>query len=118
MPAFPTFTAGESAHLPFSQGREYMNATNRQPHGWQYAYNLLATPLGRWQIQFSLSDADLVTLQNFWDARKGAYEEFTFTDPDTGITHSRCRFEGEALAVEDVGPNEHLVTVNIVEYTA
>lgn len=116
MPAFPTFTAGESVHLPFSQGRGFQNVTNRQPHGWQYAYNLLATPLGRWQIQFSLSDADLVTLQNFWDARKGAYEEFTFTDPDTGITHSRCRFDGEALAVEDVGPNEHLVTVNIVEY--
>jgi phage-related protein len=116
MAAFPTFALGETAHLPFSQITEYMNATNRMPHGWQYAYNLRSNPLHRWSIAFSLTDADLITLQNFWDARKGAYEEFSFTDPESGLTYTKCRFSGDSLSVRSMGPNEHLVTVEIHEY--
>ena len=116
MPAFPTFSGGESVHLPFAQGREFWNVTNRMPHGWQYSYNLLPNGLKRWEITFSLSDADLGTLRTFWEARSGSYEEFTFTDPDTGITTSKCRFDQEALDVRHNGPNEAVVTVIIQEY--
>ena len=62
MPTFPTFSLGEAVHLPFTQVPEFMNAVNRMPHGWQYAYNLRATPLRRWRSEFLLSDADLITL--------------------------------------------------------
>lgn len=116
MPAFPTFTTGESVHLPFKQEIEFWNVVNRQTHGYQYAYNLLATGLKRWEISFSLSDTDLATLQAFWDARKGSYEEFTFTDPDTATTTSKCRFDQESLSVQYIQPNENRVSVSIQEY--
>ena len=116
MPAFPTFTTGESVHLPFKQEQEFWNVVNRQPHGYQYAYNLLATGLKRWEILFSLSDTDLATLQTFWDARKGSYEEFTFTDPDTATTTSKCRFDQESLSVQYIQPNDNRVSVSIQEY--
>lgn len=116
MPAFPTFTAGESVHVPFTQKTEFWNVVNRQPHGYQYSYNLLPDGLKRWEIEFSFSDADLATMRTFWDARKGCYEEFTFTDPDTGVTTNKCRFDMESLDVRTVGPNEHLVSVVIQEY--
>jgi phage-related protein len=116
MPAFPTFTAGESVHIPFGQITEYWNVINRQPHGYQYSYNILASGLKRWTIQFSLSDTDLATLQAFWVARKGRYEEFTFTDPDTATTTAKCRFDQDSLEVRYAGPNENIVSVTIQEY--
>lgn len=116
MPSFPTFSAGESVHLPFTQNDQFWNVANKRPHGWQYTYNLLADGLKSWTIQLSLSDADLPTLQTFWDDCKGSYAEFDFTDPNTAVTTTKCRFAQEALIVEQVGPNENLVTVQIQEY--
>lgn len=116
MPSFPTFAGGESVHLPFAQEQEVWNVSNRQPHGYQYSYNVLANGLKRWEISFNLSDADLSTLQTFWDARKGAYEEFDFTDPDTGATTNKCRFDQDTLEFQAIQPNENRVSVSIQEY--
>ena len=52
MPSFPTFAGGESVHLPYTQEQEFWNVTNRQPHGYQYSYNLLAAGLKRWLSLF------------------------------------------------------------------
>lgn len=116
MPAFPTFANGATVHLPYTQETEYWNTINRQPHGYQYSYNILASGMKRWEIQFTLSDADLSTLETFWAARKGCYEEFTFTDPDTGATTSKCRFDQESLSIQYIQPNENRVSVTIQEY--
>ncbi len=116
MPAFPTFTAGESVHLPYEVTHEFWNAGNRMPHGWQYSYNMIATAVKRWRITYSLSDTDLATLQTFWGTVKGAYDEFTFTDPDTAVTTTKCRFDMQALEVNHVQKNENLVAVDIQEY--
>lgn len=116
MPAFPAFSAGESVHLPYRQEWDVLNASNKMPHGYQYAYNLRAAAVKRWEINFSLSDVDLATLKAFWDTVKGAYDEFTFTDPDTAVTTAKCRFEQDALDTKYVGPNENLVMVQIQEY--
>ena len=67
-------------------------------------------------VSFNLSDADLATLQTFWDARKGNYEEFGFTDPDTGATTSKCRFDQDSLVVQQIQLNENRVSVSIQEY--
>lgn len=116
MPSFPTFSAGESVHLPFTQGLEYWNLRNRMPHGWQYSYNLLPNGVKRWEITFSLADDDLGTLKTFWENCKGSYEEFSFTDPDTGVTTAKCRFDMAELEIKYVQPNENNVTVIIQEY--
>jgi len=116
MPAFPTFAFGGSVNLPFGQAVEFRNVTNRMPHGYQFACNLHATAVKRWEITYTLSDADLDTLRTFWADRYGSYEEFTFTDPDTGVTTNKCRFDQEELSVRHDGPNENVVQVVIQEY--
>jgi hypothetical protein len=90
--------------------------TNRQQHGYQYSYNVLSSPVGRWEIEYNLSDADLVTLRTFWASMKGRYGEFDFTDPDTAVTVTKCRFDQDELSVVHVGPNEHRVSLAIQEY--
>ncbi len=116
MSVFPTFASGESVHVPFTQGTEFWNVVNRMAHGWQYSYNVLPDGLKRWEIELSFSDADWATLLAAWNTSGGAYEEFTFTDPDTAVTTNKCRFDQETLEPRFVGPNEILVSVAIQEY--
>ena len=116
MAAFPTFAGGESVHLPFTQESEFWNTINRQPHGWQYSYNRLSSALKRWQFELVLTDTDLATLQTFWDSMKGRYGEFSFTDPDTGVTSPKCRFDQEELSITSPSPDENRVAIAIQEY--
>lgn len=116
MASFPTFGHGESVHLPFTPGVDFWNVVNRMPHGWQYSYNLLASGVKRWEFELCLSDAELATIKTFWDARKGSYEEFQFTDPDSGVTTTKCRFDQDSLEIRHAGPNENYVPIVIQEY--
>jgi hypothetical protein len=116
MAAYPTFAAGEVAHLPFQQGIDFANVTTDMPHGWRYAYNLIATGLKTWAISYSFSDADRATFEAFWVAQKGKLSVFDFTDPQTGVTHTKCRFDMDAAEFQTVGPNEHIINVKIKEY--
>lgn len=116
MPVFPTFTEGESVHLPFTRIVEFQNAKVDMPHGWRHAYNLNASPFRRWEIEFLLSDTDKTTLEDFFDTCGGKYEDFDFTDPVTDDTHTNCRFDQDSLDFNCLGPNENAVRVRISHY--
>jgi hypothetical protein len=117
VPSYPTLTGGVTIHRPWTREKRYDSVHNDLPHGYRYSFNLRATPLMRFVIEYSaLSDADLATLRAFFLARSGSYEPFDFTDSETGITHTKCRFDQEELEVRHIGPNENAVTVEIQEY--
>lgn len=63
---------------------------------------LLGNGARRWRAKWSdLSRADVDTLRIFWDARKGAYQPFTYNLPsDDGLTTTPTivRFEDEPLS--------------------
>lgn len=117
MATFPTLANGETVHLPWSLVVDFKNTSSDMAHGWRFSYNLRSTALHRWELTFDgLSDADLDTLRTFWLARGGAYEEFSFTDPQTSDTYSKCRFVGDEFAHTAVGPNENRLRLMIQEY--
>jgi hypothetical protein len=117
MPSFPVLSAGVSVHLPWTRETVFRNAHAEQNHGGRYSYNERALPLMRWTMSpSSLPDADIATLRNFFLARGGAYEAFDFTDPETLVTHAKCRFAMESLDVRHTGPDENAVTIVIEEY--
>ena len=69
-----------------------------------------------WSLEYpALSDADLSTLKAFWQARGGAYEAFDFTDPETSVTYTKCRFAGDDFEVRWIGPNLSRLTLVIQE---
>ena len=114
MAAYPTLSSGVAVCIPWNMRREYANISVDMEYGWRYAFNERGTPLDTIIIQyFGLSDADRQTLEDFWDARGGAYEDFTFTNPDTNVTYSKARFDGEQLEFNYDGPNENSVRVTI-----
>lgn len=117
MSAFPTLTGGVTVCLPWTTKREYHNIHNDMPHGWRYSYNERGTPLHQITVEYSnLGDADKETIEDFWAEMEGSYGEFSFTHPDTGTVHSKCRFDQEELEIQHVGPNQHSVRVVIQEY--
>lgn len=114
MAAYPTLSSGVAVCIPWTMRREYANISVDMDCGWRYSYNERGTPLDTIIIQYSgLSDADRQTLEDFWDARGGPLEDFTFTNPDTGVTYPKCRFEGNQLEFNYDGPNENSVRVTI-----
>jgi len=116
MATFPTLAGGERTHRPWSYKREFLTTRNDMPTGKRYAYYHRATPLMRWTIGGeSISDADVATLRNFFEARGGSYETFEFVDPETGTTHTKCRFDQGGFEERHIGPNENSVRLVIVE---
>ena len=117
MPSFPTLAQGNTVQYPWTRRREYNNCHVSTDHGWRYSRNALATPLMSWSLEYpALSDADVSTLKAFWQARGGAYEAFTFTDPETSTAYTKCRFAGDEFVLRRIGPNHNSLTLAIQEY--
>ena len=116
MPSYPTLT-GFTIQRPWAREKEYHNSHADMSHGWRYSFNLRATPLMRFIIEYpSLSETDFATLRTFFIDRKGSYEEFDFTDPETLTLHSKCRFAQEEMEINHRGYNENAIRVVIQEY--
>jgi hypothetical protein len=115
MPSFPTFENAGVVHYPYTTGVEYLNTVYDMPHGYRYAFNHRPTPLRKWSSTYSFSDTDLQTWNAFYTLVRGNYALFSYTDPLTGLNYPRCRLDMDANSVIDAGPNEHQVTVTILE---
>ena len=117
MATFPVLSDGVcTVHLPFTQRREYLTAAVSASTGWRYDYSWRATPLMRWQSDYQVGDADMATLRDFFIARNGRYDEFTFTDPETSTTYTKVHFGMDTLEIKHVGPNQHQMTLIMEEY--
>jgi hypothetical protein len=79
----------------------------------------LGSPLRRWRASWqSLTDSDLQSLRDFWNARTGAYEPFTLNAPsDDGTTTTAytVRFENEPLNYSHLRQQCTGAGVNMVE---
>lgn len=120
MASYPVLADGVCrVHLPYIQRKEYLTAGVDAETGWRYAYSWRATPLMRWVIEYSnMGDADMATIRDFFAARFGRYDEFSYTDDETGTTHTRCHFGMDTLEIRHIGANHHAVTVTIEEFGA
>lgn len=117
MAAFPEISAGIITQLPFASERQWSVVRVVQPSGPQYGYYYDAAPFAAWELSFSVvTEAELATLQAFFVNHGGGWDEFSFTDPDTGITYSKCCFSDESLRVTYLGPNEYKIAITIEAY--
>ena len=117
MATYPTLASGASCPLPYTYTREYLNVTSDVPTGKRYSYNHRATPLMRWTLAYSqITDADVATLRTFFDAVKGAWDVFDFTDPETATNYAFCRLGSDRFEVTRTAPNENSLTMIIQEY--
>jgi hypothetical protein len=83
--------------------------------GPRFSYSYRVNPKHRWTLTYSsLTDADLGTIETFFNSMHGRYGSFEFTDTE-GTTYSSCRFDQDSLDVNYIGPNQSSVQLIVVE---
>jgi len=70
----------------------------------------------RWRIELSLlSQAEITSLELFFNAQKGMFSPFVFKDPGTNTQIPNCRFASSEMNADYVGPNAHSTSLWIME---
>ncbi len=123
-PVFPLLASGAPAMYPFTQTSRYLTVVNDQPTGMRYSEPFFgaglsgfpAGPLKEWRLSFPvLTDADLLTHENFFLAMGGMLNTFQFTDPIDSSVHPKVRYGSDQFAVTYTAPNQSQLTLSLVE---
>jgi len=70
-------------------------------HGWTFTY-------------YAIHDGDCKYLWDFFNARKGRLEKFTFIHPETAVSYT-SRFDDDTLKREEIGENLFNMTIELRE---
>ena len=75
-----------------------------------------STQKREWRLTFNiLSEVEVDLIWNFYLARKGAYEAFTWTDPVAGGSSISVRFKDDALTKDYFQYNSYSLSLTFVE---
>lgn len=114
--AFPAFSWGGVAQMPFVQTSAYESSVNDNPYGPKYVYSwydagLSNFPTGylrRWKLSYPLlTDADLATLENAFVGWQGRALSFSFTDPIDNTVYSHVRCDQDDLVIRYITKNQN-----------
>jgi len=102
---------------PYTRTLRFLTQKTDMESGLRYALPLMATPLRAWDIEYSaLTDAEMATLTNFFLARGGRFDTFTFVDPEDSVSYAKCRFGMDDLSPRSVQRDQNQVRVTIEEF--
>lgn len=116
MSTFPGILSGAVvSQLPFGLELRASVARVKMESGKVYAYYWEANPPASWELNFSvLTTSELAALRAHWEGRGGAWDSFSFTDPDTGTVYT-CNYEGDDFAVSYLGVGQYALKLTITE---
>ena len=83
----------------FTPSREWAVLGNEYRNGESQRSKLVETSRKKWAITRRLTTAQLQTLWNFWNARKGTVEPFYYYDP----TETSPKYSYDPTGVETIG---------------
>lgn len=73
------------------------------------------TPIRSWRLTYNhIHDGDCKYLWDFFTARRGRYESFTFVHPETGTNYT-ARFATDELKRDEVGENRFNMVIDLIE---
>ena len=121
---FPSLTSGAITQRPWTKRRDYETSFSDTETRIRHATalrgggltNFPTDPLRTWDIQcpvISPSDADKHV--KFFISNHGRYGSFSFTDPDTLVAYTGCRYASDELTVRYDGYNRCSLSVSIVK---
>lgn len=115
---FPSIRAGVKTQLPFTTSFHFETVKGDMDTGQRHSYANRTAPLGAWTLDFSaITESELNTLIDFFTSMGGSYKEFSFTDPTTGVTHSKCRFSSDELSFRYISAAVRSLSLQIEEYS-
>lgn len=93
MSYYPQLPGGIRTQLPSSAGMMFDNFTQDSPTDKRYSFANIATPVGRWGMNYTnITDAELATLETYFNDRIGRLKPFTFLDPHGNLVPSSENF--------------------------
>ena len=115
MAAFPTLDNAIVTQIPYTTVTRFTTTRNDQECGQRYAYSEKAAALRRWVLTYAaITDAELATLQAFWLARKGSWDSFDYTDPNT-TNLLTAHFAQDEFSWQVIGKNQNALSLVIEE---
>lgn len=114
---YPEISTGIITGTPFATTRGYKTLQVENDAGFPYTYAQRPTPLHSWALPYpAIKPDEAATLQAFFLAMGGRYKQFSFTDPVTGLTHTKVCFAQDRLEVRHLSKNVRSTNVELVEY--
>lgn len=118
-PTYPSINGGVIVQFPFASGPAYLTTRNDMYSGLRYAHYWRSSPLFKWTLRYpNITDAECSTLFDFYASMMGQFQQFSFTDPETNVTHSKCRFGMASLQRTYREPGGNSVDGIVIEETA
>jgi hypothetical protein len=114
---FPTISGGVKVQLPFRTSVAYRTERNDMDSGKRISYAVWPNPLRSWPLEYgAITDDEVADLVDFYLGQGGPVNAFTFTDPNTSVAHSNCRFADQPLVITRVSTGVNKVSLGIEEF--
>jgi phage-related protein len=116
MAAFPPLKTGAVAQYGSDRQRSFSTQVFRFLDGSEQRFPAYGAPLLEWVIRLDLLDeAELNTLEQFFESEGGRVGTFSFTDPWDGTVYPSCSFTADQVALAFTGPQQGKTSVTIRE---
>jgi hypothetical protein len=116
MDSFPLLSSGAVSQYPTQALRGQGIGIIRFLDGSDQRFLHTPRNLRRWCIELSLlSDAEIASLELFFNTHKGVFSPFVFTDPASNSQIPNCRFATSEMNTEYVSVNANSTSIWIME---
>jgi len=103
--------------LPYTAKLAAVTAKVIGAAGQQYVYYHDANPVRAWDLSWAvLTAAEVSTLRTFFNSMGGAWDVFTFTDPDSAVEYPKCRFADEEFALTHNADDTFALKLTVQEF--
>ncbi len=104
MSTFPALKTGAVAQYGSDRTTQFSTQVLRFLDGSEQRFPRFGVSLMRWVIRLDLLDeAELETLEHFFEDQGGQSGTFSFTDPWDGTVYGNCSFESDDLSLQFLG---------------
>lgn len=101
MADFPTLKTGAVAQYPAERAQQHSTNVYEFVDGSEQRFSGFAAPLRRWLIRLNqLTEAEMRTLEEFFESQVGASGSFSFTDPWDAAVYPDCSLESDVLRLD------------------
>lgn len=116
MVSFPLLSTGAVAQYPLTRGTSFAVETILFLDGTGQRSMTRGKKLRRWQVSLSqLDEAELQSVEQFFEGVQGNFGVFTFVDPYTGESVPNCRLSNPSVVTQYLASGSGKATVWIEE---
>lgn len=108
MASFPLLSTGAVTQYPSARRLTFSTCVTKFVDGSEQRFRELKEPVRSWVVRLHhLSDAEISSLESFFDAMQGQFASFTFVDPWDGTEYADCSFDQEVFSLDAVADDRN-----------